>query len=538
MNTPHPPPLTIISPPLNLDIASQNTAAFPINAFPSLLKNVIESLHTDTQIPIELISQVVLAAASLACQSIINVQPHYSQTPEPCSLYFLTLAEPGEGKTTINKYIMKPFYEFSAMLKEEYIQKCEDYDQSLTIWKLEKQVFEANLKQAIKKGYSGELQREQLTHHLEKKPKKPPFYQFIYEDVTNKALIEGLRKNPEAGIISDEAIIFFNGYLKKHLGILNKAWDGEVYTFNRANEETFDIQPCLTLSLMTQPNVFTEYLKKHISIAKGSGFLSRFLFTSISTNQGKRFYSPDNALSERSLTALNEFYEKITSLLNQKKEISQNGQPNKETIKLNDEAINTWAQTKNQMEKYRDKNQEWSHISDIISKSGSNTIRLAAIFKKFSNNTTDNYLNSDDINNAYKIIYWNSLQASELFFPFSEVHSKIRDARELFLWIKHRYSNNNSPFLKNDILKYGPRKFRKIEYLDYILNIIINQTNIRIIRSGQTGALYITILMQNGHFAIPYLLNSTPQAGSYYVHYNMLPINTNIQFPPIDFSDL
>lgn len=70
---------------------------------------------------------------------------------------------------------------------------------------------------------------------------------------------------------------------------------------------------------MPQPNVFTEYLKKHISIAKGSGFLSRFLFTSISTNQGKRFYSTDNTLSERTLTALNEFYEKITSLLNQKK---------------------------------------------------------------------------------------------------------------------------------------------------------------------------------------------------------------------------
>lgn len=531
MNTPHPPSLTIISPPLNLDIASQNTTAFPINAFPSLLKNVIESLHTDTQIPIELISQVVLAATSLACQSIINVQPHYSQTPEPCSLYFLTLAEPGEGKTTINKYIMKPFYEFSAMLKEEYIQKCDDYDQSLTIWKLEKQVFEANLKQAIKKGYSGELQREELTRYLAQKPKKPPFYQFIYEDVTNKALIEGLRKNPEAGIISDEAIIFFNGYLKKHLGILNKAWDGEVYTFNRANEETFDIQPCLTLSLMTQPNVFTEYLKKHISIAKGSGFLSRFLFTSISTNQGKRFYSTDNTLSERTLTALNEFYEKITSLLNQKKEISQNGQPNKETIKLNDEAINTWAQAKNQMEKYRDKNQEWSHISDIVSKSGTNAIRLAAIFKQFNDTTNDIDLNTNDIHNAYAIIFWNALQASQLFFPYSEQHKTAVDARELFSWMKERHLfKNNGPFLKNDILKYGPRKFRKIEYLDYILNIIISQTNIRIIRSEYGGALYITILSQDGHFVLPKIQYFTP--------YNMLPINTNIQFPPIDFSDL
>ncbi|EBS5795626.1 DUF3987 domain-containing protein, partial [Salmonella enterica subsp. enterica serovar Saintpaul] len=101
------------------EIQNINTS-FPLDALPPILKNVVISLHLDTKIPIELICQVVLAAASLACQSIVNVKPHYSQTPEPCSLYFLTLADPGEGKTTINKLVMKPFYDLSVRMKKKY----------------------------------------------------------------------------------------------------------------------------------------------------------------------------------------------------------------------------------------------------------------------------------------------------------------------------------------------------------------------------------------------------------------------------------
>lgn len=52
------------------------SSSFPLDSLPPILKNVVTSLHFDTQIPVELICQVVLAAASLACQSIVNVKPH------------------------------------------------------------------------------------------------------------------------------------------------------------------------------------------------------------------------------------------------------------------------------------------------------------------------------------------------------------------------------------------------------------------------------------------------------------------------------
>lgn len=50
---------------------------YPVNSFPPVLHNVIQALHNNTQIPVELIGNVVLAATSLTCQSLVEViQPH------------------------------------------------------------------------------------------------------------------------------------------------------------------------------------------------------------------------------------------------------------------------------------------------------------------------------------------------------------------------------------------------------------------------------------------------------------------------------
>lgn len=71
---------------------------YPVASFPAVLENIIRSLHESTHIPAELIGNVVLAATSLACQSLIDViQPH-TNTPESCSLYLMTIAESGKAK--------------------------------------------------------------------------------------------------------------------------------------------------------------------------------------------------------------------------------------------------------------------------------------------------------------------------------------------------------------------------------------------------------------------------------------------------------
>lgn len=515
--------------------AQQNiNTLFPLDSLPPILKNVVISLHHDTQIPIELICQVALAAASLACQSIVNVKPHYSQTPEPCSLYFLTLADPGEGKTTINKFIMKPFYDFTERMKKKYDNDLRDYKQKHDIWKIKKKALANSYTQAIKKRYSGEKEEEEIKEHLSIEPHKPKRFQLIYDDVTKKAFIEGLQQHPDAGIISDEANTFFTGYLKNHIGLLNKAWDGETNLINRTNNESYEIKACLTFSLMSQPGVFNEYLKKQGAMAIGSGFLSRFLFASVVSNQGERYYSPEGYLSPKTILSLNAFYEKIELCLNFKNDIDYERNSHKKTLEASQEAIEAWAQVKSHFEKCGSRGGPWSHIREVVSKSGANIYRLATILKQFEVENNSSNLNRHDIQSASNIISWGLEQAKNLLYPFSEQYKINIDVRELYSWMKSYFNkNNNYAFPKNDILQFGPRKFRKIDVLDSVLNIIISQTNVCVIQDQFGGALYISIQLNNGSFILPF--STSMHSTKYFI---VQITNKNNDVPAIDFSGL
>ncbi|MDX4945934.1 DUF3987 domain-containing protein [Providencia manganoxydans] len=100
---------------------------FDLHVFPPILHDTIIALHLDTQVSIDLIASAVLSATSLAYQPLINIIPPHSEIPEPCSLYFLTLAESGSGKTTIHKLVMKPFYDYLAEMKKEYDIQLNQY---------------------------------------------------------------------------------------------------------------------------------------------------------------------------------------------------------------------------------------------------------------------------------------------------------------------------------------------------------------------------------------------------------------------------
>lgn len=50
-----------------------------------------------------------------------------------------------------------------------------------------------------------------------------------------------------------------------------------MFDFRRADGEIYQITPRLTFSLMSQPGVFMDYIKKHGILTRDSGLLSRFL---------------------------------------------------------------------------------------------------------------------------------------------------------------------------------------------------------------------------------------------------------------------
>ncbi|CAI1006559.1 MULTISPECIES: YfjI family protein [Serratia] len=473
---------------------------YPVQAFPPVLRNVIQALHNSTQIPVEMIGNVVLAATSLTCQSLIEVMQPHTNMPEPCSLYLMTIAESGEGKTTINKQVMKPCYAFALERIQQYEQHVINYKNKYKLWKIRQQALESNLRQAIKKGYPGKDEEQAINKHAESEPQRPSRPNFIYEDTSLKALVEGLSEHPEAGFISDEAITFFKSYLKNNPGLLNKAWDGEMFDFRRADGEIYQITPCLTFSLMSQPGVFMDYINKHGVAARASGFMSRFLFSWVESSIGTRQGTQTTIAAEYDLEV---FHERIIELLELNTVPRTDDTTQKKRLSLTPEALVIWRDYRTDTERKMSPENEWEHIRDIASKASSNTLRIAALLEYFYQDDSES-ISPTTVKCAIGIMDWYLNQASQLFYPMSERCQFEQDVRELYSWIESKIRQNDGcAILKNDLEKYGPHRLRRIERLTPVLNQLISQGYFGVIQMFSHSALYVALRSRDGYFYFP-----------------------------------
>ncbi|HHO8441144.1 TPA: YfjI family protein [Klebsiella pneumoniae] len=487
-------------PTLQYSPVKKASEPYPVQQFPPVLRNVIQALHNNTQIPVELIGNVVLAATSLTCQSLIEViQPH-TNMPEPCSLYLMTIAESGEGKTTINKQVMKPCYAFATEIIQQYEQQVIDYKKKLRLWKIRQQALESNLRQAIKKNYSGENEEAEISKHAQNEPQRPARPNFIYEDTSLKALVEGLNEHPEAGFISDEAITFFKSYLKKNTGLLNKAWDGEMFDFRRADGEIYQITPRLTFSLMSQPGVFRNYINKNGVSARDSGFLSRFLFSWVESSIGSRQVTHEKIDADHDL---NIFHQRLDELLKLNRCLINNPTASKKQLTLENEALTYWKNNRTEIEKKIASQGEWEHIRDIASKASANILRIAALIQFFYDDTPE-IISLEATQCAINLMEWHLNQACMIFYTMSERFQFEQDVRELDSWIMDRIrQNNNCAILKNDLEKYGPHRLRRTEKLTPVLNQLISQGYFVIIQMNSHRALYVSPHYKNGDVLFP-----------------------------------
>ncbi|HEP1898088.1 TPA: DUF3987 domain-containing protein [Kluyvera cryocrescens] len=511
--------------------------SYPVNALPGVIGNVTRALHDDMQVPVELIAGVVLSTLSLACQSLIDVKPLHSDTPEPCSIYNLILAGSGEGKTTIYNLVMKPVQDHIQGMQADHQRDYEVYLREYEVWKIRAQALKSSLKEAVRNGYSGDEEDKNLREHINNEPVKPGTPDFLYEDVSLKGFIQGLSEQsaPDAGIMLDEAITFFKGNMKDNPSLLNKAWDGDRYSFRRANGDTYNLNIRLTTCMMVQTGVFMDFYRKNIETARLSGLLARFNITPVNSTLGQRQRNIDFSRSSRHLKF---FHVILVDLLTKRQSKIKSGEPYKETYKLSDDAKILLQNKRMEIEKNIAPGHKWAHISDVAAKAGANILRISAIFSYVLSGGTLRQFNdiiASDVERAIKIVEWHLEQTSALFFPFSERYQFEQDVRDLYVWIREKFNQNNGfPFPRREIEKNGPNRLRKANKLEPVLNQLVHQGVVVIINNYYNHkALHIALPLQNGTVHLPY---EETLSGGYVdiIHYQL---NTPGQ-PEVDLSNL
>lgn len=412
---------------------------FPIDSLGETLGKAARSLADIIQAPDALCGQCLLAAASLLAQGLadINVDGRSSII----SLYFVSIAQSGERKSTLSRIILKPIVEYQEKkLKEFRIEKQK--------YRLAQKQWEEYLKNS----------EEELDFSSE--PICPPLPMYLTSEPTFDGLIKLLKEGmPAVGLFSDEAAILLGGHSFKEdnflrtIGGFSSLWDHGSFDRVRKGDDIDQLYgKRLSMHLMVQNKVADKVFSNEILV--GQGFLSRCLISCPPSTIGTRFYKEINLGEDE---ALKNYYSKAKALLNFKLPMeSQDKKLTPRDIFLSDGSKELWKLFYNQLEEGQQDDGIYSSVRDFASKAAEHSLRVAAVVKLFEDpNSVE--IDVDTISSAIYIVKY-YLNERLRFANYINVDTDLLKAQGLLDWLKRK---QKSIFPISEVLKSGPGFARK-----------------------------------------------------------------------------
>lgn len=494
-------PLNLEQPlPLSLEIKSQD---YPQESIPTIIKNAIDEVHGFVKAPYPMIASAAFGAISLVLQSKYDVERD-SHLIGPCSIFFLTIADSGERKSTCDGFFSNVIRNYESEQIELLKPAIQEYEAKLMEWEDKVSGVRDKIRSLAKDKTSTDspYYERSLQSLIKEKPNKPLVPRLIYSDVTPEALAFSLHKNwPSGAIFSSEAGIVFGSHamnkdaIMRNLGMLNTLWDGNPLTIDRRTSESFRVEGArLSISLQVQEPTLREFFKNNGSLARGTGFLARFLLAWPESTQGTRAYSDSPKFWPR----LSLFNENMKSILNTPCQINENGSLIPKVIPLSPNAKKSWIEYHDKIEGMLIVGGLLTDIRDVASKIADNAARLAAIFELFSNPNSEEISDSNFVM-AAKISDWH-LNESRRFLGELSLPPEIIKATQLESWlIKYCKQNNTEYIPKSYLLQYGPNHLRNKETMDNIIRELSSLKRVKILEIDKRQYVFInpTILGEN-----------------------------------------
>jgi len=334
------------------------------------------------------------------------------------------------------------------------------------------------------------------------KPEPPRVPKLMREDATPEGLAKKLQKEwPSAGVVSNEAGIVFGAHgmgkesVMRNLALLNKLWDGGRYQSDRGDEErSRDVRGArLTMGLMIQESTLRAFFDQSKGLARGTGFLARFLVTWPDSTMGTRFYTPPVASSP----ALTAFNRRIEEILNWPVLIDDDGILTLPMLPLTADAKAAWIEFHNSIEGELVSGGELYDVRDVASKSADNAARLAALFQIFMHGT-GGAIGLEAFEGASRIAAWH-LNESRRFFGELALPAQLANAARLDSWLIdycRRERTHIVPMKK--VQQFGPGGLREKSAIDYAMLELEEAGRARLVQDGRRRAIKVNPALIDG----------------------------------------
>jgi len=409
---------------------------YPLDALPDTIREAVEEVAAFIKAPLPLVAGSALGALSLALQAHCDIK-RAERLTGPTGLFMLSIADSGERKTTCDGFFTSAIRQYEVEQSELAAPLLKDYAAELAAWNAEREGLLSAIKDAGKKGNSTRDKKDDLIELERSKPEPPRIPRLILGDETPESLAYTLAKNwPSAGVVSSEAGVVFGAHgmgkdsVMRNLALLNVLWDGGELPIGRRTSESFTVKGArLTVALQIQEATLRTFFDKSGALARGTGFLARFLVAWPESTQGNRpFTDPPETWPK-----LARFHQRITEILNTPAPVNEQGGLDPAMLSFTPAAKAAWIAFHDAIEAELKSGGELYDVRDVASKTADNAARLAALFHGFTMNI-GGAVDDDSFESASRIAAWH-LSEARRFFGELALPVELANAARLDAWL-------------------------------------------------------------------------------------------------------
>jgi putative DNA primase/helicase len=467
---------------------------YPLDALPDTIRAAVEEVQAFVKAPVPLVASSALAALSLACQAHIDVK-RAEKLQGPVSLFMLTIADSGERKSTCDGFFTSAIRQYQEEQAEAMKPAIKEYQAAIAAWEAERDGILSAVRDAGRKGKPTDKLRADLAQLQQDKPEPPRVPRLILGDETPENLAWSLAKQwPSAGVVSSEAGVVFGSHgmskesAMRNLALLNVLWDGGAHSIGRRTSESFTVRGArLTMGLMIQETTLREYFSKSGGLARGTGFLARFLVAWPESTQGQRPFTEAPA----NWPHLAAFHRRIAAILNQPAPIDEDGALTPAMLTLAPDAKAAWIEFHNAIESELASGGELHDVRDVASKSADNAARLAGLFQVFEHGM--GAIGVDSFERASRIVAWH-LSEARRFFGELALPAELADAARLDSWLIEYCKRERTHLVPTrEAQRLGP--IRDKEKLATALRELEELDRVRVVQEGRRKTIKVNLAL-------------------------------------------
>lgn len=218
---------------------SADTIPFPLEALPSVLRNMVQAISITTSTDVGMTGTVMLSAVGYCFTGLYRLAGKADHT-EPPVLYSIIIAQPSERKSPVMHLIKEPFDTFESKYNNEHLEEMYKAQQDV-------KALEARVKAMEREDESNTAAIAKLRVQADNIRNTTPI-RIAVDDITPESLVIELSENDSLLMISDESGMLsnFNGKYSNDIPNFDlllkgkKDWGGEetlLHLSRHASEE-------------------------------------------------------------------------------------------------------------------------------------------------------------------------------------------------------------------------------------------------------------------------------------------------------------